>query len=375
MSAQGARRIVVKVGTSTLIHANGKLNIRRTEALVAALCDLVNSDHQVVLVSSGAIGVGRSRIAPSEGRPSLAQKQALAAIGQGMLMHLYNKNFAEYGLLNAQVLLTKDDLTHRERYLNARNTVRTLLEMGVVPIINENDTVSVDEIKIGDNDNLAALVALLIDADLTILLTDIDGLYSANPRRDPEAILLSEVQKIDRTIEGMAGGAGSRFGTGGMMTKIEAAKVATSAGIPLVIMSGEDPRRIVDVVDGARIGTYFHAAPAQESQRKHWLRFGSRAKGQITIDDGAAKALAAGGRSLLPVGILDVSGIFGVGDVVDVTDTGGRRIAKGFCNYNAGDVAAIRGLHSDEAAQRLGGNHHDTVIHCDNMVLIDKEEL
>lgn len=370
MSDQHQKRIVVKVGTSTLIYPNGKLNIRRIETLVSTLCDLANQGHQMVLVSSGAIGVGRSRMQFSAARQTLSEKQALAAIGQGMLMHIYSKNFAEYGLLSAQILLTKDDLTHRERYLNAKNTVMTLLNMGVIPIINENDTVSVDEIKIGDNDNLAALVALFLDADLTILLTDIDGLYTANPRQDAEAKLIHEIDHINAEVEAMAGCAGSKYGTGGMITKIEAAKISTSAGIPLVIMSGENPRLIGDVVKGKQIGTYFHAVSGHHPSRKFWLRFGSKGKGRIYIDRGAAQALHKGGTSLLPVGITAVEGLFRAGDVVDIIGESSCLVAKGISNYSSIEIEMIKGLHSDEVSQCLQGNHQDCVIHCDNMGLI-----
>lgn len=364
------KRLVIKVGTSTLTHAGGKLNVRRIEQLVSAMVDIHNQDVECVLVSSGAIGIGRSRLNRKRYTHSLSEKQALAAIGQGLLMHIYEKKFSEYGTMVAQVLLVKDDMSNRTRFLNARNTISELLGFGIIPIINENDTVSIDEIRFGDNDTLAALVAVLIDADMVILLTDIDGFYTDNPKENPNAERLSVICDITDEIEEMAGTAGSDVGTGGMKTKVEAAKIATSAGIPLVIASGDDPYVIHDILNGRSVGTMFSTFACHLPSRKSWIVYGSAACGSITIDDGAVRALVERGKSLLPSGIISVVGAFEKGDVVDITDQSGKVVAKGITNYAAEDVEKIKGMHTSQLSKVINGGIYDVVIHRDNMGLV-----
>ncbi len=364
------KRLVVKVGTSTLTHTGGKLNVRRIEQLVSALVDIHNQEIECILVSSGAIGIGRSRLNRKRYTHSLSEKQALAAIGQGLLMHIYEKKFAEYGTMVAQVLLVKDDMSNRTRFLNARNTILELLRLGIIPIINENDTVSIDEIRFGDNDTLAALVAVLIDADMVILLTDIDGFYTDNPRENPNAERLSVIHDITDEIEEMAGTAGSDVGTGGMKTKVDAAKIATSAGVPLVIASGDNPYVIHDILDGQPVGTTFSTVACHLPSRKSWIVYGSAACGAIVIDNGAVRALVERGKSLLPSGIVTIKGEFEKGDVVDITDQTGKVVAKGITNYAAQDVQAIKGLHTSQLSSVIDGGIYDVVVHRDNMGLV-----
>lgn len=368
-TANNIRRLVVKVGTSTLIHASGKPNLRRINELVEILVDLSHNGLECILVSSGAIGIGMSHLRLGHRGKTLSEKQALAAVGQGLLMHLYERKFSEFGATAAQLLLTRDDLADRQRFLNARNTIQELLKLDVVPVINENDTVSVDEIRFGDNDSLAALVSILIDADMVILLTDVDGLYTDNPATNPLAEKIHRVPAITEALEEMAGSAGSYVGTGGMKTKIEAAKIATSAGIPLVIASGGKPHLIYDIVEGKDVGTYFDAQAVTAHSRKSWIIYGARPLGTITIDDGAVEAIIWKGKSLLPAGVVEVKGDFQQGDMVDIASTHGKIIAKGISNYAALEIEKIKGLHTTEIDQVLEGHSYDVVIHRDNMGL------
>lgn len=363
------RRIVVKVGTSTLIHDNGKPNLRRINQLVETLVDLSNYGVECILVSSGAIGIGMSHLRLTHRGKTLSEKQALAAVGQGLLMHIYERKFSEFGATAAQILLTRDDLSDRRRFLNARNTIHELLKLDVVPVINENDTVSVDEIRFGDNDSLAALVAILIDADLTILLTDVDGLYTDNPSLNPAAEKIERVPEITAELEKIAGTAGSYVGTGGMKTKIEAARIATSAGIPLVIASGKTPKIVYDIVHGKSVGTYFDAQPVTPHSRKSWIIYGARALGAVVVDEGAVSAIVDRGKSLLPAGILAVQGTFDQGDMVDIVSSHGKIIAKGISNYAASDIERIKGLQTSQVDKVLDGHSYDVVIHRDNMGL------
>lgn len=297
-----ARRIVVKVGTSTITYPNGQLNLNRLEKLARELSDLKNSGHQVILVSSGAVGAGMARLGYSQRPKDVAEKQALAAVGQGILLRIYERLFDEYGQTVAQVLLTKENSVHHNLYVNSRRTLGRLLELGIVPIINENDAVSADELKIGDNDNLSAMVATLVEAELLIILSDIDGLYTADPASDPAATLISRVEEITPDIERIAGSAGSSLGTGGMMTKIDAAKIAMSAGVAMVIARGEIDGILHSVVEGAEVGTLFAPKEARLKLRKRWIAFGRRLDGVITVDDGCAEALRVKGKSLLAAG-------------------------------------------------------------------------
>lgn len=365
-----AQTIVVKVGTSTLTHKNGKLNLEQFERLVRQLSDLRNQGKDVVLVSSGAIGAGMGKLNLEERPKTIPEKQAVAAVGQGILLHIYEKMFAEYGQATAQLLLTKADLEHRQRFLNARNTLLTLLKLGVIPIVNENDTVAFEEIKFGDNDTLAALVGTLIDADLVILLTDIDGFYDSDPRKNAQAQRISVVEAIDESVEGKAGSVGSKFGSGGMATKISAAGIAVNAGIPLMIAHGAAEHIIRRLTSGEDVGTLFLPKEMKPHLRKKWIAFGSHVDGSITVDDGAKDVLIHKGKSLLPSGITDVSGDFSAGDVVRILDSGGRVFAHGISNYNAGELKQIKGKKSREIGMILGYKDFDEAIHRDNLSLI-----
>lgn len=364
-----AKRIVVKVGTSTLTHETGKLNLERIEHLVRQLTDLRYQGKEVVLVSSGAIGAGMGKMNLDKRPKTIPEKQAVAAIGQGILMQLYEKLFAEYGQIIAQLLLTKADMDHRQRFLNARNTLVTLLKMGVIPIINENDTVAVEEIRFGDNDTLAALVGTLVDADLLILLSDIDGLYTADPRKEPTAALIGVVPAIDASVEEVAGDVGSKFGSGGMATKVSAAKIATNAGIPMIIANGATDNIVRCIVHGEPLGTLFLARELKPHLRKCWIAFGSKVGGVITVDDGAKQALVNKGKSLLPSGITAVSGQFRAGEVVSIVDQAGREFARGITNYDQNELERIRGVKCKDICSILGYKDYDEAIHRDNLSL------
>lgn len=366
-----ASRIVVKVGTSTLTYPTGKLNLERIEHIVKQLADLYNQGKEVILVSSGAIGVGVSRLGLAQRPETIPEKQAAAAVGQGLLMHIYEKMFAEYGAVVAQVLLTRDDIGDRKRYLNAKNTLVTLFSMGVIPIINENDTVAVDDIKFGDNDLLSALVASLVGADLLIILSDIDGLYAGNPNQQRDAKLIKVVEEITPEILEVAGGAGSSLGTGGMLTKIQAGKIAMQSGTFMVIANGSEKNIIRRIVRGEEIGTVFIPKENHLHSRKRWIAFGQGFQGKICIDDGAVIALKSEGKSLLPSGITKVEGEFERGSAVDVCDHYGRIFAKGLVNYSARELRQIQGHSTGDIEKILGYKYYDEVIHRDNLVLFD----
>jgi len=365
-----AKRIVVKVGTSTLTYDNGKLNLPRIELLVRQITDLYNQGKEVVLVSSGAIATGMGRLGLKEKPKDIPHKQALAAVGQGVLLHLYEKMFAEYGQNVAQLLLTGADLDNHQRFLNARNTLLTLLELGIVPIINENDTVSIDEIRIGDNDTLAATVGVLIEADLVILLSDINGLYEADPHKYADAKMIEIVPKIDAQIENIAGAAGSNLGTGGMVTKITAAKIATNAGIPLIIAHGAMESVLSRIVKGENVGTLFLAGEVKPHLRKCWITFGRKVTGSLIVDDGAKLALLNNGKSLLPSGLKEIKGDFSKGAVVSVCDVQKREFARGIVNYSAHELEIIKGAKTKEISELLGYKDYDEVIHRDNLGLL-----
>lgn len=365
-----AKRVVVKVGTSTLTHQTGKLNLWRIEKLVRELADLANQGKEMILVSSGAVGAGMDRLGLKEKPKTIPEKQAAAAVGQGILMHTYEKLFGEYGQVAAQVLLTREDSVKRSRYTNSRNTLLSLLQMGVIPIINENDAVAIDELKIGDNDTLSAMVASVVDADLLIILSDIEGVYTANPQTHPDATLIPEIHDITPDVEALAGGPGSLRGTGGMYTKIQAAKIAVSSGVTMVIASGARDGVIRDVLSGASVGTLFTSKENRLQVRKRWLAFGARIHGSITVDAGCAKALIAGGSSLLAAGVRAVAGEFEHGNTISVLTEDGREIARGIANYNAEETKRIMGAHTPEIAGLLGYKTYDEIIHRDNMVVL-----
>lgn len=366
-------RIIVKVGTSSLTHENGRINLRFIDKLCAVLTDLHNTGIDVILVSSGAIGVGKNRIGLdnfSRHRPlSLSEKQAMAAVGQGILLHIYEKSFFEYGQLSAQMLLTREDVRRRSRYLTARATLLELLRLGVIPVINENDSIANDEIKIGDNDNLASLVGVLCDADLIVLLTDIDGLYTDNPKLTKDAKRIPVVKTITDEILNAAGAALSDVGTGGMKTKLEAARVATNAGIPMIIASGEDPGILYKVIAGEPVGTYFEAAHRTLHARKSWILYGSEPGGTVIVDEGACKALYSG-ASLLPSGIVAVEGDFGRDTVIDVSDRSGKVLGRGISHYSAREIDTVKGEKTRSLAEKYRWFIEDEVIHRDNFGLL-----
>lgn len=364
-----AATVVVKIGTSSLTRPEtGKLALSTLGRLVETLCQLRVAGHQVVLVSSGAIGVGCSRLGITQRPKSIALKQAVAAVGQGRLMRVYDDFFTALSQPIAQVLLTRSDLAQRSRYVNSYRTFRQLLQLGIIPIVNENDTVAIDEIKFGDNDTLSALVASLIGADYLFLLTDVDQLYSADPRHDPMAKPINRVQQISQ-LEANIGEAGSSWGTGGMSTKIEAARIATAAGVHTVIMQGQTPENVASVLSGEAVGTLFEAQPKQSTARKRWIAGNLIPAGRLYLDEGATNAIRSAGKSLLPAGITEVEGEFTAQDAVLLCDSSGQEIARGLVNYNDEDLRKISGHRSSDIAQLLGYEGAETIVHRDNMVI------
>ncbi|MBI1734270.1 MAG: glutamate 5-kinase [Candidatus Rokubacteria bacterium] len=363
------RRLVVKVGSGLVTSPSTGADADRIETLAAEIA-AVREGRQVVLVSSGAIATGMARLALGSRPRSIPEKQAAAAVGQAALMWQYEVAFKRHGIPVGQVLLTATDISDRARYLNARNTLTTLLRLGVLPIVNENDTVAVDEIKVGDNDNLSAHVAALIDADLLILLTDVDGLYTADPARDPDARKLDHVEAVTGEIRQLARGPAGETSVGGMATKLEAAQKATASGVPMVIARGGDKTILARVLAGEPVGTYFAPRADRLAARKRWIAFAVPPTGRLTVDAGARRALADEGKSLLPSGLVSVDGDFTAGDVVTVLDPGGAEFARGLVNFDAGDVRKIRGAKSREIEVRLGYRSFDEVIHRDNLVIL-----
>ncbi len=375
---KAAHRVVVKVGTSTLAYGPGRLNLQRMEKLIREIVDLVNQGREVVLVSSGAIAAGIGRLGIRKKPADIPTKQAVAAIGQGLLMHIYEKLFQEYGKTTAQILLTKENAVRHHQYLHSRQALLALLRLGAIPVVNENDAVAVDEIKIGDNDTLSAVVATLVDADALVILSDIEGLYSANPAEHAEARLLTEIPEITPEIEAIAGGAGSKLGTGGMSTKIEAAKIAMNAGVNMVIASGSREGVLHRVLAGEEVGTLFPARESHLRVRKSWLAFGRRLEGELVVDAGCEEAMRTKGSSLLAAGILSCEGEFAAGATVRVLTESGQEIARGTVNYSAESIRrlsgkntrAFEGLLEDKASRRPDGGWPKEIIHRDNMVLM-----
>lgn len=368
-SFPGFKRMVVKVGSSSVAHATGKPNLYQIESLVRQLADLCNQGKEVILVTSGAIGTGAGRLGLNRRPKTIPEKQAAAAVGQGVLMHIYEKFFAEYGVTVGQVLLTREDFSDRRRFLNARNALHALLQMGVIPVINENDTVAVDEIKLGDNDNLSALVAGLVDAELLVLLSDIEGLFTADPRHDPEARLIRDVEEITPQIEALAGGAGSKLGTGGMATKLQAARIAMHSGVVTVIARAEDKDIVRRVLAGEEAGTVFWPLANKLENKKRWIAYSSAVCGKVFIDEGAARALARQGKSLLPSGVTGVEGVFEIGNTVRILGPDGREVARGISNYSSEEISRIKGVQTRDICRILGHKDYDEVVHRNNLVL------
>lgn len=366
------KRIIAKVGTNVLTAGTSSLDADVMTSIVGQVARLHSQGAEVILVSSGAIAAGRHRLGAKQGR-DIRSRQALAAVGQTDLMHAYQQLFAPHGITVAQTLLTRGDLADRQSYLNARNTLLALLEYRVVPIINENDVVAVDEIegaKIGDNDNLSALVANLVDADLLAILTDTGGLYTADPTKHPSAELIPIVEKIDAGIEALAGESGGSVGVGGMVTKLQAAKLATGGGADVVIGPGREADTLVRVAHGEEIGTLFPATADRMESRKRWMLAGLSVKGNIVVDEGAAKVLREDKRSLLPAGVQDVHGTFGRGEAIAIVNGGGDRIACGIANYASDEIMQIRGVRSDKIESVLGHHYGGEVVHRDNLVVL-----
>ncbi len=364
-----AHTIVVKVGTNVITTADGVLDLERVSALAEQVYRIRQTGRKVVLVSSGAIGAGVGQLGLG-GRPgSLPQLQAAAAVGQSFLMAAYEDCFRRHGYHAAQILLTAGDFDNRTRYLNVRNTILTLFEWGCLPIINENDTVSVAEIKFGDNDHLAAMVTNLIRAPLLILLTVVDGLYQGDPNTDRNAKLLTTVETIDETITALAGESTSTLGTGGMKSKLRAARLATAAGECVIMANGARPGVLDELMAGQPVGTLFLPQGGALESRKRWIGLTAQPKGRYLVDAGAAKAVREKSRSLLPIGVIDVVGDFGKGDLVAISDADGTEFARGLTNYSAADARKIMGQRSEEVARLLGPQTYEEVIHRDNLVI------
>ena len=362
------KKILIKIGSAVLTGAEG-LDLKIIDALVREMSDLAGLGYSIVLVTSGAIASGKHRLNITSKLKSIPEKQAAAAVGQGRLMRVYSKAFEKKGLYVAQILLTLSDLTDRQRYLNIRNTLSTLMEWGVTPIINENDSVAVDEIKFGDNDNLAAMIANIVEADIFINLTSTAGLYDCNPTESKKAKLISLVPEITSEIEAAATAETSSVGTGGMKSKILAAKKVTAMGIPCVIAPGKRKNILTDILAGREIGTLFLPMVDRLNSKKYWIAFTLRPRGRLIIDDGAKKALLTKGKSLLPSGIIDVEGDFELGDPVSCIDREGTVLAKGLVNFSSMEIRKIMGLKTSQIYQVLGHKDYDEIIHRDNLAI------
>jgi len=367
------KRLIAKFGTNLLTGGTGHLDLSIMSSLIEQVAQLHQQGHEIIIVSSGAVAAGRQKLGWTKERKDIPFKQVLASVGQNQLMNIYQQLFSRHNIIVAQALLTKSDLIDRAGYLNARNTLLALIELGVICIVNENDVVATDELgelTFGDNDNLSAMVSNLVDADLLALLTDIDGLYTADPQRNPEAKLIPKVEKIDAEIERLAGDTTSPYSIGGMITKLEAAKLATASGVTVVIADGRKPYVLKQIALGQNVGTVFPSRTSKLESRKRWMLSGLASKGKLIIDDGAALALKEHNRSLLPSGIIDVEGEFQRGDVVDISDSEGNHIGCGMPNYSFKDIATIKGAHSEAIESVLGYEYGSEVIHRNNMVLL-----
>ena len=364
-----AEKIVIKLGTRLLTYHTGKLNLSYLEKIVRQIADLKNQDKKVILVSSGAVGAGIGRLGKQKISRTIPERQALAAIGQGILLQYYEKLFAEYGYMVAQILLTRLDFENRKRFINAHNTIDLLLNYNVVPIVNENDTVSTEEIEFGDNDQLSALVGSLIDAELVINLTDIEGLYESNPADNPQAHLIPLVTDITSDIKNLAGETRDSLATGGMITKLQAAEIALSSGIDMIIANGKQDNVIKRILEGEEIGTLFSSSSCQMKSRKKWIAFGQSVRGIIFIDEGAKKAIMEQGKSLLPIGITKVKGSFIKGETISICAESGYELARGLVNYSSKELQMIKGKKTEQINDILGYCSSDEVIHRNNLVI------
>jgi glutamate 5-kinase len=370
-------RIVVKLGTSLLTGGGNRLDEEMMSSLVDQAARLHAQDIELILVSSGAIASGRDKLGLTRTIKGIPFKQVLAAVGQSGLMNTYERLFAKYKIIVAQALMTKAELSDRSGYLNARNTLLALMELGVICVVNENDVLSIDEIKeakFGDNDNLSAMVANLVDADMLMLLTDIGGLFTADPHIDPTARLIPEVRKIDTGIKRLGSATTSNVGTGGMITKIEAAEKATDAGVRVVIAYGREPDIIFRLASGEHLGTHFLPTSTKIESRKRWMISGLSTRGKLVVDAGAAQALKKQNRSLLAAGILKAEGRFGRGDIVAIYDPDGSHLGCGITNYSSGDIGVIKGSRSEKIAGLLSVDYGPEVVHRNNLALLEREE-
>lgn len=366
-----AKRVTIKVGSSLLLTEEGGPDLYFMEGLVEDVATLIRKGKEVILVSSGAIGMGRKELEIEMGRKynTISSKQALASIGQTRLMNMYYQLFQKYNLSVGQVLLSGVDLSRRSSYLNARNTFFTLLRLKTIPIVNENDTVAVEEIKFGDNDTLSALVAGLVNADLLIIFSDIKGLYTSDPRKNPEARLIKQVREIDKDIEEIASSTSVEGRIGGMQTKIKAAKIATRSGIPVVV-GGRKRSFLKEVFAGKEVGTLFLPQKGSLASREKWIAYGHFLEGAIIVDEGAKRALVKEGGSLLPAGIVEVKGEFEAGDSISLLDKERKEFARGIAYYSSQDIKKIKGMKSSCIASQLGYKYHDEVVHRDNLVIL-----
>ncbi len=366
----GARRIVVKVGSSILASVERGLHHEVFSHLATQIAELKHQGYEVVLVSSGAIAAGMEKLGYRTRPQSITQKQATAAVGQSRLMNLYETCFSRHRQIVAQILLTHDDLSHRRRFLNARNTLMSLLELGIIPIINENDTVVVDEIKVGDNDNLSALITNLIEADLLIILSNIEGLCDADPKYNPDAKCIPLVEDVDMEMACVAGGTDGAWNVGGMESKIEAARKAARFGIPTVIACGTKKDVLHQILKGKEIGTLILPKTERLSSRKHWIAFNLHPRGEVVVDEGAKKAIVQRGKSLLASGVVKIRGSFDRGDAVSCVGPRGKEFARGLVNYSGPELEKIRGLRSDLIEKILGYKYSEEVIHRDDLVVL-----
>ncbi|UCD59333.1 MAG: glutamate 5-kinase [Candidatus Hydrogenedentota bacterium] len=365
------RLLVVKVGTTLISSWSDFLDREKMYPIVEDISDLRKRGIKVILVSSGAIGAGMGVLGLKTRPKLLPQKQAAAAIGQSKLMHFYKELFNEHDLRVAQILLTKGDLDDREKYLNARSTLSTLLQYeNIVPIVNENDTVAVDEIKFGDNDTLSAIVASKMQADLLVILSNVDGLYDCDPRKSAVPKLIDEVKDLSDDLKKMCGSASAETSVGGMDAKLEAARIATLSGIGMVLANGEREHILRDIFTGTCACTYFHPKREVIAGRKRWIAFGSAPRGSVKIDAGAKRALLEAGRSLLPSGVVGVTGRFDRGDTISILDEENKEIARGLANYSAEEIGKIKGAHSSKIPELLGHKDYDEVVHRDNLAVL-----
>ncbi|MBI2488013.1 MAG: glutamate 5-kinase [Deltaproteobacteria bacterium] len=366
------KKVVIKIGSSVLTNEYGELSEGVFDEIAREVSRIKSGGVEPILVSSGAIAAGMKKLRLGEKPKDISTKQAIAACGQSTLIWYYEKAFSGFGERVAQILLTHDGLSVRKRFLNARKTLFTLLRMGVIPIVNENDTVAVEEIMFGDNDNLAALVTSLVEADLLILLSDIDGLYNKNPRNHSDAEFISVIEEIDERVKEIAGETLGKTTTGGMKTKIEASKTAAAFGVPTIIANGKNSNTLSEIFSGKELGTLFLPAKEKINARKHWIAFTLKPSGEIIIDDGARRAITSFGKSLLPAGIKEVRGEFEVGELVKCIDEMGVEVARGLTCYGSDDIKKIVGAKTSNIEKILGYKYSDEIIHRDDLVVISR---